>query len=543
MKEINRTDSKFTQQIFLFLLVMFIASGFSDLFPQNIGAKPTRQTSFEAFSKGNYELAYKEFSELLLTYSKDPLYKYYSGVCLVKLKKKPAEAVTLLKEALRSSGAVKTLPSDAMLYLGQAQQMNGRYTEAIESFNLFTDQAGRKEAKESGVPEFIQQCNEKNGEITEPEIKPVEIVKNDKVEVNQKENQPVLKEVIPQPVKMDTSAKVNLPSGYEKILNEALDFQFKADSLSSLNEPLAASYQKSADQKYSEAQVAINPQQENIPPKEIIQPAYNMVNKDSVKQSDNKVVNAAEKQSDTLKQVGPIIKETVETFAFFEVLTKPVSDPDENITIDPEVPAGLIYRIQIAVFRNPASYAYFMGITPVYGFKIIGTDKTIYYAGMFRRFSDANKALAKVKTKGFKDAFVVALSGNKPVSADRAAILEKEWGKKPFICMVKSVPETPIDTIPPTLSFRVEVIRSLEPLKEDIVEGIKKMAGNRGLNIQPLDDGNIAYLIGKFITFESAAEYADLLIRNGYRETRVVAWLGEKEIAIETARQLFETLE
>ena len=29
------------------------------------------------------------------------------------------------------------------------------------------------------------------------------------------------------------------------------------------------------------------------------------------------------------------------------------------------------------------------------------------------------------------------------------------------------------------------------------------MAGNRGLDIQPLDDGNIAYLIGKFITFES----------------------------------------
>ncbi|MFA5820247.1 MAG: hypothetical protein WC854_13345, partial [Bacteroidales bacterium] len=134
------------------------------------------------------------------------------------------------------------------------------------------------------------------------------------------------------------------------------------------------------------------------------------------------------------------------------------------------------------------------------------------------------------------------LSGNKPVSADRASILEKEWGKKPFVSIAKSVPETPIDTVPPTLSFRVEVIRSLKPLKDDIIEGIKKMAGNRGLDIQPLDDGNIAYLIGKFITFESAAEYTDLMIRNGYRETRVVAWLGKKEIPVETARQLFENL-
>jgi hypothetical protein len=109
--------------------------------------------------------------------------------------------------------------------------------------------------------------------------------------------------------------------------------------------------------------------------------------------------------------------------------------------------------------------------------------------------------------------------------------------------MGMSVPEIPVDTVPPTLSFRVEVIRSLKPLKDDVVDGIKKIAGTRGLDIQPLDDGNIAYLIGKFITFESATEYADLLIRNGYREARVVAWLGKKEIPVETAKQLFENLE
>ena len=68
------------------------------------------------------------------------------------------------------------------------------------------------------------------------------------------------------------------------------------------------------------------------------------------------------------------------------------------------------------------------------------------------------------------------------------------------------------------------------------------MAGNRGLDIQTLEDGKFAYWIGKFITFETAAEYADLLNRNGYREAKVVAWLGKKEISIETARQLFDNL-
>ena len=70
--------------------------------------------------------------------------------------------------------------------------------------------------------------------------------------------------------------------------------------------------------------------------------------------------------------------------------------------------------------------------------------------------------------------------------------------------------------------------RSVKPLKDDIVEGIRKMAGNRGLDIQPLEDGKIAYLIGKFITFETAAEYSDLLKRNGYSEAQVVCMAWEK---------------
>ena len=124
--------------------------------------------------------------------------------------------------------------------------------------------------------------------------------------------------------------------------------------------------------------------------------------------------------------------ESVAVFSFFEVLPKDAAYPDEKIKIDPEVPAGLIYRIQLAVFRNPVAPSYFKGITPVYGFKVPGTDKTNYYAGMFRRSSDAKKALLQVKETGFRDAFIVAFSDNKAVSADRAAVLENEWGMKPF---------------------------------------------------------------------------------------------------------------
>ena len=528
--------------LFCFLAVVELLS--DSLFSQIVQTKPSRQSSFEAFSKGNYEKAYTEFRELLLTYTKDPLYKYYSGVCLVKLNRDPHEAIDLLEQALRGAGSVKTLPTDGLFYLGRAQQMAGKYAEAMGSYNLYMDNVGKKTSKVMGVPEFLQQCIQKTGQIADSDIKQVDIEKNIKPDSIKTETKPAIPAESKPAIQAETRPEIkepayaaSLPAGYEKILAEALEFQFKTDSVSTLiseqkkaleklpaaekpalqikitgNENIAAYFQEKADQKYREAQALMGLRQDSVKPlvKPVVQPVIASIAKDS------------------------------STYTIFKVL--PVIDPKAKIEIDPEVPAGLIYRIQIAVFRNPVVPSYFKGITPVYGFKIAGTDKTTYYAGMFRKSTDAGKALSSVRTKGFKDAFIVALAGNKPVSSDRAILMEKEWGMKPFIVAGKSLPETRLDTIPPTLTFRVEVIRSLKPLKEDIVEGIRKMAGSRGLDVQPVDDGKTAYLIGKFITFETAAEYADLLKRNGYREAQVVARLGEKALPVETARQLVDKL-
>jgi tetratricopeptide (TPR) repeat protein len=559
---------KWKKQLILFLIILVAGSSLNNLFSQNILAKPSRQSAMEAFSTGNFEQAYGEFSQLLLIYSKDPLYKYYSGACLVKLNRNPAEAESLLNDALQSAAAVRTLPSDAIFYLGRAQQMGGKFTEAINSYNLFTEQVGKKVSKELNVPDFVQQCNEKKGKVTFSELVPAVAVKDEKKQVDKIETQIVSKETNLKPVETDKSVNKNLPEGYEKILDDALEFQIKADSLYAIaaeqkkqleklppaekntlrakiteTETAAATYQKSADQKYSEAQAAMNPQQVQSDVKvEVEKQPENKTSIQNSKQPDNKAFKTIDNKVDTSGRVAPVINKPVEIFSVFEVLPKPVKDPKEKIKIDPQVPEGLIYRIQVAVFRNLVAPSYFQGITPVYGFKVSGSDKTNYYVGMFRRSADAAKALSAVKSKGFKDSFVVPLSANKPVSADRAAILEKEWGKKPLMTLTNSGSPTPIDTLPPTLAFRVQVIRSAKPVKDDVIEGMRKMAGSRGLDFQSADDGNFIYLIGKFITFESAAEYADLLLRNGYRDAKVVAWLGKKEIPVETARQLFDNL-
>jgi hypothetical protein len=86
-------------------------------------------------------------------------------------------------------------------------------------------------------------------------------------------------------------------------------------------------------------------------------------------------------------------------------------------------------------------------------------------------------------------------------------------------------------------------MRSLKPVKPEVLEEMKKIAGEKGLESETLTKGPTIYLIGKFITYESASSYAGLLVRNGYRDAKVVARLGKKEVPVETARQLFEKID
>ncbi len=540
------------QQVTFLVIFIIYGSAFSSLFAQDIRPKPSRQSSIEAFSEGKYEIAYGQFGELLNLYPKDPLYKYYSGVCLVKLNRDPDKASALLQQALQGAAVLKTLPSDALFYLGRSQQLSGRFSEAVDSYKRFEEQSGRKAARESGVPEFIQQCMDKKGQLIHNDTDIKENPVKEKPIATFKEVEPVEKIINQKPVDKGTVTKSPLPSDYEKLLEEALNLQFKADSLREVAvaqksvlasvpdlqkaaakkrlseiELLTASYQKSADIKFKEA--------------EVLKPGSRIIEK--IPPVENKQKSEVVKITDTLIRITEKTRAVIPVYSVFKVTEKPVFTAKDKIPIDPEVSEGLVYRIQVGVFRNPVTPAFFKGITPVYGFRVSGKPLTTYYVGIFRRSSDAAKALITVKAKGFKTAFVVAFSGKKRVSAERAVALEKEWGNIPLTKELKPSPDTVRDTVPPTLVFRIEMARSLKPLKDEVTEELKKVAGNRGIDIITTDDGKFVYLIGKFITFESASEYSGLLNRNGYSEAKVVAWLGKNEIPVETARQIFEKLQ
>ncbi len=504
----------------LWLAVIVLMLQGTILFPLEAQQKVSRQSALDAFSKGQFGLAYDQFTELLVTFPRDPVYKYYSGVCLVKLQRDPDEAADMLLQARRDGAVVRSVPQDALFWLGRAQQMAGRFDEAIASFNEFTDLAGRKAARELGTPEFIQQCQEKRGQVAWVEMDEVEA----KVEVKDEVEAEVEDEA---EVKAKDKAEVEVEAKVE-VKDEVKDEEKVGDEI-----PVYRPAGTEVQSRMADSPVGVTAAgTDTLEAEKPVKTASPAVLQDSTLKAviDEHVAEAVRQPA------------SAGVLSLFSIDPELVYERDEKIRINPRHPAGLIYRIQMAAFRNQVAVSYFKGITPVYGIRNASTGVTTYYAGMFRKIDDTRKALPQVRQTGFKDAFIVAFSGGKPVSLQRAAILEKEWGMIPFMPDEQIIKEIQADTIPPTLSFRVEVVRTEKPLSEEDYEAMKKLSGTRGLDIESLPDGSIVYLIGKFITFESAENYADLLVRNGYRNAKVAAWLGKREIPVETAKQLFESL-
>ena len=545
--------------------LILLANG--KIYSQQVQKKITKQSALEIFSKGEFESALLQFTELSNQFTRDPVYKYYMGACLVNLEREPIKAAELLNNAIQGSIVVKTVPSDSWFYLGRAQQMTGEFNKAIDSFNTFTEQAGRKTAKSLGVPDFIKQCSEKKGKITISA--PVQ-----EIQINKTEQEIPAKTIVP--IEIETIEKsedkiVNsieaLPTVMDDKLNSALNLQFKADSVTiiadglrkELNnltwdkrielqkriselDSLAAVYQGEADIQYNTANGTI-PDTKSMTENKLEVKTLTNEQKDTLLTESNVEKSEPGQKDVTVTEVRSELKPQSNTFFLFEI-NKQKSAIVKEIPVNERFPDGLIYLIQLAVFRNPVSIEYFKGLGPVYGLRTEGSDKTYYYVGLFRRLDDAARALNDVKTTGFKDAFIIAMTDNKIVSADRAKILEKEWGQRPLFGNVNEytvkASENKKDTIPSSLLFRVEVMKSQKEVKADILENLKKMAADRGFDILIDEKGMHIYLIGKFLNFATASEYTDLLIRNGYKEAKVVAYIGKIEIPIDMAMKLFE---
>jgi hypothetical protein len=244
---------------------------------------------------------------------------------------------------------------------------------------------------------------------------------------------------------------------YNEVLNAALLYQLQSDSLGRVAESVRTNMQASkseteknklkreiylleqrsktaqqkADELYDKARAyemayATGKQgpKENEPQvtKEMVKNAF------SQKDSDNPSANSKRKGKEKTSKSGKeVVVQPVKPIIYeFKIMAKAPYKSINEIPINQPLPGGLLYRIQMGAFSKTIEPDRFKGLIPISGETVQNGQVTKYYAGIFSRMDDAEKALNKIREYGFKDAYIVSFFNGKSIPINRAKELEND---------------------------------------------------------------------------------------------------------------------
>ena len=91
----------------------------------------------------------------------------------------------------------------------------------------------------------------------------------------------------------------------------------------------------------------------------------------------------------------------------------------EPIPVDPPLPTGIIFKVQIGAFRKVIPAETFTGLTPLTAEKL-ENGITRYTVGIFYEIESARNARGQVRNLGYNDAFIVAFNNGKRISINQA---------------------------------------------------------------------------------------------------------------------------
>jgi hypothetical protein len=106
-------------------------------------------------------------------------------------------------------------------------------------------------------------------------------------------------------------------------------------------------------------------------------------------------------------------------------------DKAENgeVTMDEEVPDGLVYKIQLGYYPEDVDKNNFAGLFPVSG-ETVKDGLARFYAGLFFSYEEASKGNAYVRETAIPNSFVVPFYNGQKISMSRAVAIEQQRGSE-----------------------------------------------------------------------------------------------------------------
>jgi len=241
-------------------------------------------------------------------------------------------------------------------------------------------------------------------------------------------------------------------------------------------------------------------------------------------------INKTEKPTDTLININQ-----------FRIITDTdsIKSDKHSISIDEPLPKGVIYKIQIGVYKNLQSKEFFKGIWPVSAETIPSSQNLRFLVGMFSLFSDALLAIDYVKKTGFKDAFIIAYYNKKKTSVKEARSHEKQTrsniNQQTIIPAPIQTEEDSVNSENETVFLTIQIGAFQEIIPKQRLKELYLYAENEEINYFQNKKGLYVYTIGIFFNFEKAVFFKNGLIEKGLSGAYVIALKGDKKITLDEA--------
>lgn len=181
------------------------------------------------------------------------------------------------------------------------------------------------------------------------------------------------------------------------------------------------------------------------------------------------------------------------------------------------LPSGVVYKIQLAAFSKPIDVAIFKGMFPLW-FEPINEGKIIkYYAGSFSLLAAAEKALPTVRSKGFRDAFIVAWHNGRSVQLARAQSLEG--------ATQRSAPDNSvrIDIESDSKLYIIQIGEYPGKLPDEITRTVRTLAPGKDIVRKPNPKGGYTYSVGSYSDASEADRIKDNIVASGIKNAFLIA--------------------
>ena len=201
------------------------------------------------------------------------------------------------------------------------------------------------------------------------------------------------------------------------------------------------------------------------------------------------------------------------------------------MSVNQELPSGKVYKINIGKYKKEVSYDSFRGLFPVTTEKQNRNRSYGYYAGIFKDYYTAQKAVEIIKMYGFEEAFIQAFENS-----------EKKSTNEPALAIAESTEAAEIfESVESGITFSIQVGAFKRGIQSSTLTKFKNAAGNHDLNQYKNSKGYNVVAVGNFSSLEEAEKVRNELLKKGIKSAYIVAFQNKKRIPVKEAQQLISS--